>query len=145
MTVKNQKINTTTERGYLQNTNLDDYGDECLNLSDENFISIKNKNIKFDTSIMYSKKYKKFFILLMGKESLQEMIFGEAYNNINQIYEWVVRNIDVDYVEKGKLAENIQFNYRTDWASVNKGRLFYALDCYEKDADFKNLLLLLLI
>ena len=122
---------------------MTDYAKECYEISDNNFISVKNKNTVLNTIIQYSKKYKKFIILILHKTD-DKKIYGEAYDNINQIYTWVDKNVDDHYKDKHG-SFNIKFNYRTDWPSVHKGRLFHTLDCYERDKDFKKLLLLLLI
>lgn len=120
-----------------------DYAKECADISDDNFISVKNKNPNFNTVIQYSKKYKKFIILLLHRSDENQM-FGDVYDTLGQVYDWVDKNCDTDYIDK-RGSYNIKFNYRTDWPSVHKGRLFYTLDCYEKDADFKKLLMLLLL
>jgi hypothetical protein len=122
---------------------MPDYAKECLDIADDNFISIKNKNSLFNTTIQYSKKYKKFIILVLHKTNEGEL-YGNAYDTLTQIFDWVDRNIDEHYHDN-RGSYNIKFNFRVDWASEHKGRLFHTLDCYEKDADFKKLLMLLLI
>jgi hypothetical protein len=120
-----------------------DYAKECLDIADNNFISIKNKNPIYKTIIQYSKKYKKYLILILHKTN-EDAAYGEAYNNINQVYRWVDKNVDEHFTDK-RGSFNIKFNYRKDWLAIHKGRLFYTLDRYEKDEDFKKLLMLLLI
>ena len=104
-----------------------------LNFKDQNFISIRNLNAKFNTSILYNQNTKEFFILLIN----DDIICGEKYTTAKSVYDWICRNID-----RSGLDYNIKFNYNVATTPVEtKGRLFYAL---EKEDCLKELLLMLI-
>ena len=106
-------------------------------LADQNHISIINKNPKFDTNVYYSTVWKRFVIVLNN----DELIFGNRYKTINDVYKWILKNID----DSGE-DFNVKFNYNPSFSQVKRGRLYYILDPVNwRDESMKELLLLLLI
>lgn len=105
-------------------------------MKNDNHIRIANKNPVFNTQIYYSKVWKEYIILLDSGE----IICGEKFKTANQVYDWVLRNIDDSGTD-----ENLCFMYSTDWDTINKGRLFYELDPINWDNNSLKFLLYMLI